>query len=150
MNNKVPPPIYFIAAAVIMYVLDSKGLGLAFDLPYAAKIASVVAAIAASIIAAAIISFRRASTTVDPLHPDAASALVQSGVFRWSRNPMYVGLTGMLLAGAVYLQSAAGFVISLLFATVITMWQIKPEEQALRELFGAAYADYCKRVRRWV
>jgi protein-S-isoprenylcysteine O-methyltransferase Ste14 len=95
-------------------------------------------------------TIRRAGSTIDPTRPAAASTLVIGGPFRFSRNPMYVGFTLMLLAWAAWLQSPWAFAGPAAFALYLTRWQIVPEERALRAKFGAAYTAYEARVRRWL
>jgi protein-S-isoprenylcysteine O-methyltransferase Ste14 len=95
-------------------------------------------------------SIQRAGSTIDPTRPAAASALVVGGPFRFSRNPMYVGLTSMLLALAAWLQSPWAFAGPVVFALYLTHWQIVPEERALRAKFGAAFNEYEAQVRRWL
>lgn len=94
--------------------------------------------------------FRRAGTTVNPLRPDASSALVQSGLHRVSRNPMYLGHAVILLGVAVVLGNAAALGAVLLYMAYVTRFQILPEERALQARFGADYLDYARRVRRWL
>ena len=99
---------------------------------------------------AGLLVFRASRTTINPMAPQRSRALVTSGVYRITRNPMYVGMTLLLSAWAVALGSpwaAAGPVAFVLF---INRWQIRPEERVLQALFGPAYADYCRRVRRWL
>ena len=89
-------------------------------------------------------------TTISPLQPDSATSLVHKGVFGRTRNPMYVGLFLVLLAWAVWLQAISNTIVLLAFVLWLTEMQIKPEEAALRKVFGQGYVDYCKRVRRWI
>ncbi len=84
-----------------------------------------------------------------PLHPAQASALVTGGIFRVSRNPMYLGLLCWTMALACYLGGLLVWLGPLLLWGWLSRWQIVPEERALQERFGDAYADYCRRVRRW-
>ena len=97
-----------------------------------------------------ILAFRALRTTVNPLKPERASALVTSGVYRVTRNPMYVGMVLFLLAWAVYLSAALPFAGPLVFALYITRFQIRPEERVLEASFGACYSAYAARVRRWL
>lgn len=150
MKTRIPPPIYLVAAAAGMKLLDRYGFGLGIDIPLSTPIAISLAAFAVLIVISAILLFRRVRTTIDPLNPDAASSLVQDGIFRITRNPMYLGMAIVLVAGAVYLQSVSGLIVTALFVLVLTEMQIKPEEQALRQLFGSEYTDYCNKVRRWI
>jgi protein-S-isoprenylcysteine O-methyltransferase Ste14 len=84
------------------------------------------------------------------MKPETATALVCGGVYTVTRNPMYLGLLVLLIAWAVYLSSAWALLGPLAFAVYITRFQILPEERALGTLFGAEYAAYRARVRRWL
>jgi len=94
--------------------------------------------------------FRRAGTTVDPMKPGSASSLVRSGIYRLTRNPMYVGLLLVLLGWAVVLTSPAALVVASSFVLYMNRFQIVPEERALRSRFGAEFEAYRARVRRWI
>ena len=109
-----------------------------------------LAAIGIAVAASAIRQFGSAETTVNPLKPDEASSLVDTGLFSRTRNPMYLGLSFVLSGWIVWLQSAGAILVLAAFVLFITELQIKPEEAALRKLFGQKYIDYCKRVRRWI
>ena len=99
---------------------------------------------------AGVVSCWRASTTINPLRPESTSALVTTGLFRFSRNPIYVGYFLVLSGWVLFLASPwSGFSL-LLFVLYLHRFQIVPEERALRETFGEEYDDYCARVRRWV
>lgn len=98
---------------------------------------------------AAFIEFRRACTTLNPRKPEDASALVTSGVYRWTRNPMYLGLTILLFGWAARLGTFSALEGALLFVALIQYVQIRPEEHALRIRFGKDYDHYCNRVNRW-
>ncbi|MCE2573820.1 methyltransferase family protein [Motilimonas eburnea] len=94
--------------------------------------------------------FRRFNTTVNPINPEQASTLVTSGIYRFSRNPMYLGLLFCLLAWASYLGALTAFLVAPLFVIYMNLFQIIPEEQVLTRLFGESYQAYCRRVRRWL
>lgn len=96
-----------------------------------------------------VLSFRLARTTVNPLHPEAASQLVDSGIYRLSRNPMYLGFALTLLGLSTLWQSWLGVCWVIAFVAYLQQFQIKPEERALQQLFGVPYLAYCQRVRRW-
>jgi len=95
------------------------------------------------------LAFGRSGTTVNPLHPASSRALVTTGLHRMSRNPMYLGHTLLLAAWACWLQHPAALVGVPLYAAYVTRYQIIPEERALSVTFGAAYAAYRARIRRW-
>jgi len=147
---KVPPPVQALIFGIMMWFFDKRVPVGQFDfslsLPVAISIA--VAGFALSIVA--MLEFRKVSTTVDPFHPEEASHLVVSGVFQYSRNPMYVGLSLVLIGWTIWLGSAGNFALLLLFVLYITTFQIKPEEKILRTLFGEPYEQYCAKVRRWI
>lgn len=94
--------------------------------------------------------FRRAGTTVNPMRPQSSSVLVQSGLHGMSRNPMYLGHAAVLLGVASLLGNLAAFAAAAPYVAWVGRFQIVPEERALRAKFGAAYVDYCRRVRRWL
>ncbi|MEO1082491.1 MAG: isoprenylcysteine carboxylmethyltransferase family protein [Pseudomonadota bacterium] len=94
--------------------------------------------------------FRRAMTTVDPRFPAKASALVSGGVYRYSRNPMYLGMLLCLTALFVHLRSLPAGLLLPCFVLYMNHYQIAPEERAMRERFGEVYAEYRARVRRWI
>lgn len=99
---------------------------------------------------AADVAFQRRGTTIKPFDPGQASVLVTSGANAISRNPMYVGLTGLLLANAIRRGSWAALLPAAAFVAVIDRWQIKAEESALLAKFGADYEAYRARVPRWL
>ncbi len=99
---------------------------------------------------AALIQFRRARTTVNPHKPETTTTLVTSGVYAWTRNPMYLGLSILLLGWAIRLGTLSPLVGAWLFIPLIQRVQIRPEERALRMQFGEDYDRYCRRVNRWL
>ena len=97
-----------------------------------------------------LIAFRASRTTINPLRPERSTVLVTGGVYRITRNPMYMGMALLLLAWAVYLSSLLPLAGPLVFVLTITRFQIQPEERALKTLFGEDFARYAARVRRWL
>lgn len=108
-----------------------------------------LACIAAALGGTALLSFIIARTTYKPHQPERTSVLVTSGVYRWSRNPMYLGLVLLLVALYIALRAWWGLLLVPLFALWLQRFQISVEERVLKERFGAEYQAYCKRVRRW-
>ncbi|WP_422879670.1 methyltransferase family protein [Noviherbaspirillum cavernae] len=96
------------------------------------------------------VSFRRASTTVNPVSPGAATSLVSAGIYAFTRNPMYLGFLLGLSGWAVYLSNAAAFLALPFFVLYLNRFQIAPEERALQTLFGGEFSAYRGRVRRWI
>jgi protein-S-isoprenylcysteine O-methyltransferase Ste14 len=150
LEHRIPPPVLMLGVALVMWLTASHTPG--FDLPGLVRVTAVAffGAAGIGINVAGFRAIRRAGSTIDPTRPSAASVLVTGGPFRYSRNPMYVGFTALLLAWAAWLQSSWALAGPAIFALYLTRWQILPEERALRAKFGAAFAAYEARARRWL
>jgi protein-S-isoprenylcysteine O-methyltransferase Ste14 len=150
----IPPPVLAGFCALFMLALSHGVLGARNFygvLSYVVMVfAAGLAVLGLAVAAAGVWAFKRAQTTVSPLQPAKASALVTAGVFRYTRHPMYLGLALMLLALVMWLGHAINLLVLLGFVAYIMRFQIKPEERALQTLFGDAYSDYKARVRRWI
>ena len=154
LELKVPPPVVALCLGLLMWLVALPALPFTapFELPFGLRssLAVALALIGEGIGIAGIVSFRRAQTTINPLKPGAASALVRSGVFRFTRNPMYLGLLLTLVGWAVWLWNPASLLFLPVFVLYIDRFQIGPEERALTRLFEAEFAAYRTRVRKWV
>ena len=149
LELKVPPPIVTLVLALLMWLTPAVA-GLV-PIPYPVRVlcAVVLLCIGQGISIAGIAAFRRARTTVNPVKANLASSLVIQGVYRYTRNPMYVGLLLTLLAWAVFMANPLAVVWVVVYVLYITRFQIIPEERVLASLFGAEYDAYKARVRRW-
>ena len=96
------------------------------------------------------LAFRSAKTIVNPSHPARSTALVVQGVYRWTRNPMYLGFALLLLAFALWLGKLSALLAVPQFMAYLQHFQIRPEEDALRQRFGASFDTYRQQVRRWL
>ncbi len=142
----VPPPAYAAAGLLAQHLLAGNGrAGVVRKLT-----AATVAAAGAALATGSIQRFRAQGTTVEPIRPERASALVTGGPNALTRNPMYVGMAGLLGAHALLRGGWLPVLPAAAFVAVIDLTQIRPEEAALRELFGQEYDDYCARVPRWL
>ncbi|MEX1185756.1 MAG: isoprenylcysteine carboxylmethyltransferase family protein [Gemmatimonadaceae bacterium] len=150
LELRVPPLVVALVAALLMWAAARAAPDLSVDVPARAGLALALAVVGAFVAVAGVLEFRRARTTVNPLNPDATSALVVTGVYRISRNPMYLGLAIVLLAGAAYLSHALAPLGVAAFAAYIHRFQILPEERALRALFPGDFKEYAGQVRRWL
>lgn len=150
LENRVPPVIVLIAAGGIAWIGTRLWPALVLPLPGRYVLAAALAVIGAAICILGILAFRRAGTTVNPIDPGAASALVDIGIYRWTRNPMYLGMATILAGWAIMLVHPAGLAATAAFILYIDRFQIRPEERALFERFGGAYAAYRDKVRRWI
>ena len=150
LELKVPPPVVAILFALLMWLVSSLGGATGISFGYRLGVAIVVAAMGVVVGFSAMAAFVRNKTTMNPTKPGATSSLVTNGVFRLTRNPMYLSLVLYLVAWAVYLSSWPALLLVPLFVLYMNQFQIKPEERALSALFGPQYASYQARVRRWV
>lgn len=150
LDNKIPPPIIALFAALGIYFTRYFPLTIQYESSYALVVAIVFIVLGLLIPLVANLSFRKASTTINPLKPDSASALVTTGVFAYSRNPMYLGMLLILCGLVFYWSYYLSFFWVIAFFAYITAFQIKPEEQAMATLFAAEYEQYKLTTRRWL
>ncbi|MCR4339307.1 MAG: isoprenylcysteine carboxylmethyltransferase family protein [Gemmatimonadaceae bacterium] len=150
LEFRIPPLLIALAAAAAMWLLARSYPEWAMPFEMRGAVATAVAVIGVMAVVAGAIQFRRARTTITPLNPAAASALVVSGIYRFTRNPMYLGVAIVLLAWAVYLSHPLALLGVVAFAAYIHRFQIIPEEKTLRALFPGAYEAYARQVRRWL
>ena len=148
LNHKIPPPIVALLCAVLIYCSADRLPRWVFD--YQSVVALLIAVMGLVVLTAAIVSFARSKTTLNPLQPKTASALVTTGVYRLSRNPMYLAMLLFILSVWVFTGAISGFVLLPSFVVYIYLFQIQPEERAMKELFPEAYPVYCRQVRRWI
>jgi protein-S-isoprenylcysteine O-methyltransferase Ste14 len=150
LELKIPPLILAGVFAAVMWLLARALPALAFNFPGQAVIAIVLAAGGAMFVLAGVLQFRRAGTTVDPRTPQATRQVVTGGVYRLSRNPMYVGFALLLAGAGVQFGNLLALLLLPLFVVYMNRFQIEPEERALLQQFGEHYADYLRTVRRWL
>ncbi len=145
-ETAVPPVVIAAAASTVQVALARRSR------PSRRSVVAAVpvAGFACWLLGDALVQFRRAGTTVDPISPDHVSALVVGGANRLSRNPMYLGMAAALLAHAVARRSPAALAPVSGFVAVLTVGQIAAEERALTDRFGDAYVRYRQDVPRWV
>ncbi|NRA71691.1 MAG: isoprenylcysteine carboxylmethyltransferase family protein [Gammaproteobacteria bacterium] len=149
LEHKIPPPIWGLLFAALMYLVADIMPILLFVNDSQWLIAGLFMAIGFFIDVYSVIGFVRAKTTINPLSLDA-SALVTSGLYKYSRNPMYLGMLLILLGWITYLGALSSLLLLYVFVYTINRLQIKPEEEKLEQLFGQQYTDYCQQARRWL
>jgi len=150
LENSIPPPLVATLIGVLMGGADcylpsfdlTLGLRVAISLP--------VLLLGLGVCLAGVLSFQRASTTVNPLRPEKASALVDGGIYQHTRNPMYLGFATALVAWSLMLASPFTLLGVVAFVMYMNRFQIDPEERALRLLFGEEFVRYCSKARRWL
>lgn len=149
LELRVPPPVVALLVAVSMWLL-APVLSAPGAPAFRIALAVVLAVIGLAITVAGVVGFRRAKTTTNPMKPQGASSLVVTGIYRFTRNPMYLGLCLVLIAWATFLWSLWVLLGPLVFIAYITRFQIAPEEKILAALFGDEYSAYRTKVRRWL
>lgn len=150
LELKIPPPLVALMLAAAMWGVSMLGPPLAIASDIRHGLVGVLVVVALAFDLTGILAFRAAHTTIHPMRPERTAALVTGGVYRITRNPMYLGLACLLLAWAVWLSALWPFAGIVCFVLYITRFQIRPEERVLLATFGEAYADYMARVRRWL
>ncbi len=150
LELRVPPPVAAGLCAALMWLAAEMLPMTDFALPAKAALVAVLTAAGLGFGVIAVFQFRRAGTTVHPMKPQESSALVVRGVYRVTRNPMYLGVLLILTAWAAWLANGAALLLLPCFVIYLNRFQIAPEEHALEARFGAAFADYRRAVRRWL
>ena len=150
MALKLPPLLQLIISLLLIRLLA--GWLPTIDAAESARylLASLLVMLGFAIGGAGIISFHQAKTTIDPRYPHRSCSLVTDGIYRLSRNPMYVGLVMLQIAYCLYLGSGFGLLVVAGFVLAMNRLQIGPEERALEASFGDDYRRYRARVRRWL
>lgn len=150
LKTKIPPPVYMLIMAYIMWLLD-KFLPLYnwLNSPWN-KLGLIIIGMAVLLDIWSLLLFFHAKTTPNPMKPGSTSHLITSGLYRYSRNPMYLGLLVMLIGWGLYLGSLSPLSMLPLFIRLLTKQQIEPEEIILMDKFGPEYKDFQQRVRRWI
>lgn len=148
LELKIPPPLVMLLFGVMMFAFANL-ISIA-PITRPTVMVALIACCALSVMLSGVWSFRRAKTTVNPLQPQEASSLVVSGVFRYTRNPMYLGMAMLLTAWSLWLGELSALAFVLLFMLYLQIFQIKPEERLLSELFGEPYRHYLQEARRWL
>ena len=150
LELRIPPPIAAGIVGLAMWWTAHLLPAVHPAGPWRAIVAGACAAFGATVALLGVWAFHRAKTTVNPIHPEAASSVVTRGIYSYTRNPMYVGLTAGLLGWAVWLSVPWVFLGPPALMLFLWRFQIIPEERVMSSKFGRDYDDYRKRVRRWL
>lgn len=150
MNLKVIPVIQLFLAGIAIYLIHHFFPQIRISFSFQNLISYVLSGAAFLILVFSLQLFWRAGTTADPAHPEKASKLVTGGIYKVTRNPMYLAMLLILLGFTVKIGNPFGLIPVMAFVWSMTQFQIKPEETALTEMFGDSYLEYQKQVRRWI
>jgi protein-S-isoprenylcysteine O-methyltransferase Ste14 len=148
LELKAPPVVVWLVTAFLMKLSTPVGHRIAWLRQPNLALALALGGVLLGVLG--VVSFHRAHTTVDPRHPQKMTALVTSGVYRTTRNPMYLGMLLTLAGWALWLGQLLPFIFLPFFVLFLNRWQIAPEERALERTFGAEYTFYRARARRWI
>lgn len=146
----IPPPVALLIGIALIWGLSEWLPAAGLDLPGRPWITALLFALGLGLMVIAAWSLQKAHTTINPIWPDHAKHLVTSGIYRHSRNPIYLGDAVILLGMVVWFGNWLGLVVVALFALFLDRVQIRAEEQALGRLFGEGYRNYVSRTRRWI
>ena len=150
LESKVPPPIVAFLAAAMMWGIANVAPAIEIGAGLRFALVAILVTIGGILAFSGFYAFGRAKTTISPIHIEEASSLVTTGIYRYTRNPMYLGLLMLLLAFTAYLAVPWALVGPLAFALFIARFQIIPEERVLAAKFGDVYRAYQAQVRRWL
>lgn len=150
LEHRIPPPVIGLLAGAAMWGIDRLIPALRFPFAGQQLAALAIGAIGMALDVAGLVEFRKQRTTINPLRPQKASVLVRSGIFRLTRNPMYLGMAVLLAGWGVYLANPLSLIVIPGYVAYLNRFQIAPEERALESRFGADFARYRAEVRRWL
>ncbi len=150
LELKIPPILVLVVFLVLNWILALQTFRI--DISFVVKgVFSTLFVIGGVVLCfAGVFSFRKAKTTVNPLNPESSTTLVATGVYRYTRNPMYLGFLCIVVAWSIYLTSPVSIVGIVGFIVYMNQFQIKPEERILADRFPADYQHYLSKVRRWL
>ena len=150
LELKIPPAVVMLFFMILMYFISSIFSSLNIDFMFQIFLSIETAVSGFVLIVAASYVFTEKSTSINPMKPESASTLVTNGVYKFTRNPMYLGIVVILFAWLVFLGNILNIINILLFILYMNKYQIIPEEGALEKLFGDEYLSYCAKVKRWL
>jgi protein-S-isoprenylcysteine O-methyltransferase Ste14 len=150
LEIRIPPLLTVAAAAALMWCIAHWFPIARVELSVANVTGAGLALLGIALAVAGVIEFRRAQTTVNPMDPSSTSMRVTGGVYRFTRNPMYLGFVFILFGWGAFLSNAATLLVIAGFTVYLTRFQIVPEERALERAFGADFRAYRAVVRRWL
>ncbi|GGG47310.1 isoprenylcysteine carboxyl methyltransferase [Croceivirga lutea] len=149
MKIKIPPVVVFLIFSVLMFLL-AKYLPVGqFDFFGRVVLSYILGGAGVLLGSIAVLQFLKNKTTVDPINIDKANKMVITGLYKFSRNPMYLALLLVLIAIGLQLQNAFNTILAAAFVYFMNHFQILPEEVLLEKKFGKEFRLYKKAVRRW-
>ncbi len=153
MPRKIIPPAYLLTSLLLMFILDrylpvQNIISSTFNYADFNYIATFVGLCGFALTVSGALYFKKSGTAIRPF--ETSTALVKDGPYRFTRNPMYLGMVLILIGTAIYLGSLTPWFVIPVFFLIIQEWFIKHEEPFLENIFGKEYQDYKCKVRRWI
>ncbi len=150
MELKIPPPLVALISAAVMWAIAESAGSVLMVLEVPGTLPLIVLVVGLAVEVSAIVQFRGAATTVNPMKPGNTTRLVNAGIYKFTRNPMYLGVLLVLFSWVLWLGNIINLAVLALFVWYITRFQIIPEERILAELFPDEFDAYRSQVRRWI
>lgn len=150
LELKVPPVLQVLIIAFAMYGLSGLFPNLQVTVFGTNWLASSLAIVGIALAIMGVLAFKKAQTTVNPHTPEKSASLVTTGIYHYTRNPMYLGMLLVLLGWAFYLSNVAALLVLPIFIIYMSRFQIQPEERVMMQNFGDEYQAYMIKVRRWL
>ncbi len=150
LELRIPPVVLVVLVTVLMWAGAAHVPQFNFQIPFQLFFGWITGILGIVACVLGVLEFKRAKTTVNPTKPQSSSALVKSGIYRGTRNPMYLGFLMILAGSAILTANFAAFLTLPAFVLFMNQFQIKPEERALNVIFGDEFKAYCATVRRWI
>ncbi|MGF1687581.1 isoprenylcysteine carboxylmethyltransferase family protein [Photobacterium japonica] len=149
MELRLPPPLILLLTLVGMYALTQYWPLFTFGFHGQWWVSGGLCLMGVILGLAGVRAFAVAQTTIDPRYPNKTSKLVTTGIYQYTRNPMYLALLCFLIAAFVYFSALSNVIMLLFFVLYMNHFQIAAEEAVLEAMFGERYTKYCQEVRRW-
>ncbi len=150
LNLKIPPVAQGIISLMLIWFLDRQLPIFHINIAFKGAVSIAIIVMGSLVGVLAVAAFIQMRTTVDPRYPEKASRLVVVGIYKYSRNPMYLAILLILVGISIHSGAISSLLVPFLFVAFINRFQIVPEEQMLEQKFGKEYLKYIKQVRRWV
>jgi len=145
---KIPPPLIVLTIIISIY-FSSKRIDL-INIPFQLEISFFMLSLGILIFINPVLKFIKSKTTINPIQFEETNKLVTSGIFKYSRNPMYLGMLMIIISTSIFYLNIYSMLTPFLFIFWINKFQIKREEAFLAEKFGKEYLSYKNKTRRWI
>lgn len=150
LELRIPPVALALLVGALMWIVAFITPSLTIEFEGSIVVASAISTLGVAIALAGVLEFRRAGTTVDPTTPSKSTSVVSGGIYRFTRNPMYLGFLLVLAGWATYLSNPLVLLGPVFFVFFMNRFQIIPEERILKSRFGVPFERYLEAVRRWI